>query len=335
MPCYQRFLSRDFCDLLKDGGCLRFLLTAGMEADNADPCAIDVQLRTGDIVQYYHGTTSLLRVRYRGDGSIQGDAAATYHAVPGCRELIQPCRIEPDPLRCFEQALRDYLPRAMAAADPRYYRNRGEGFWQNCLAVTFGRNCRPGMDWLIIDREAVIEFDSDEERRRTLAPYREKYPAARRRLQTEEPNLWGQPPETDSLGNELDFLALGPAGELLCIELKHGSNASGIYWGPLQTCAYRDDFRLLLPDVAEDVKALVRQKIELGLLPPSAARRVPIEDFREPLGVLAVAEPNDLSTCWGRLNDLMERFLFARIPVVEVRYPGDPGLIPVRATSQA
>jgi len=330
MPSYRRFLSQDFCDLLKPGGCLNFLLTLPPEADRADPFSIDVQLRAGDIIQYYHGTASLLRVMYCSDGSIQGDAASVYQDSPGWRELMQPCPIERDLLRRYEQALHIYLPAAIAATVPRYYRNRQEGFWQNCLAAKFGRDWQPGMDWLIIDREAVIEFDSDAERQQTLAPHRERYLAARRQLRAENPDLWGQPNEGDSLGNELDLLALGPSGELICIELKHGSNASGIYWGPLQACAYRDDFELVLPSIADGIKSLVNQKIELGLLPPSGVRRIPAGDFPKVLGLLAVADPNVWSTCWDRLNDLFTRAAFADIPVVGIRSWEDPGLVVVQ-----
>jgi hypothetical protein len=330
MPSYRRFLSQDFCDLLKPGGCLNFLLSLPPEADRADPFSIDVQLRAGNIIQYYHGTASLLRVRYSGDGSIRGDAAAVYHDLPGASDLMQPCRVEPDELRRFQHALDDYLPHAIAATVPRSYRNRQEGFWQNCLAITFGRNWQPGMDWLIVDREVVIEFDSDAERQQTLAPHRERYLTARRQLRAENPDLWGQPTEGDSLGNELDLLALGPSGELICIELKHGSNASGIYWGPLQACAYRDDFELVLPSIADGIKALVNQKIELGLLPPSGAKRIPAGDCPKVLGLLAVADPNDRSTCWDRLNDLFTRFAFADIPVVGIRSWEDPGLAVVQ-----
>ena len=191
MPRYRRFLGERLFNLLKPGEALSFLLDPVAGSEGLDQFALDVQLRRGDVIQYYHGTTCLLTITSGGD-FIQGEAAAAYQPVPGYADLTAPCPIKPDDLLRVRQSLAKYLPAAMRAADPRYYRNRKEGYWQNCLSVAFGRNWHPGMDWLIIDREVVIEFPSDAERRKTLAPHREQYLADPASASDGEPNPVGQ-----------------------------------------------------------------------------------------------------------------------------------------------
>lgn len=326
MPCYPRYLSEEFLNLLVPGGPLNFLVSDHPRSEIPDPYALDVQLRDGNTLQYYHGTTYLLKIRLEGT-RLQAAAENTYRNLPGFNDLFLPCPIESAELQEYKRRLPTYLAAAVAAADSRYYRNRTEGYWQNRLSIGFGRDWRPGMDWLVVDRECCISFDSRGAQQELQRPHRAKLLAIRQQLQTEDPGLWGTPTADDYLGGELDFLALGPDKELVCIELKDGSNASGTYWGPLQACAYRDDFRLVLDQITEDLKRLVRQKVLLGLLPPEAASRVPLKQFRLVECALAVAAPNDHSSCWERMRELVTRFPETRVPVVQVRSHDDPGLV--------
>lgn len=326
MPCYPRYLTEDFLLLLVPGGPLNFLISDCLYSAVADRHAIDVQIRAGNTLQYYHGTTSVLRIAFDGT-RLQAEAAKTYRNLPGFDDLFVPCSLDPAALQEYRRRLPGYIAAAVAAADPRYYRNKTEGYWQNRLSICFGCDWRPGMDWLILDREACVSFESRTAQQELLGPHRSRLLAIRQQLQTEDPRLWGTPAPDASLGDELDFLALGPDKELVCIELKDGSNASGTYWGPLQACAYRDDFRLVLDQITEDLKRLVRQKVLLGLLPPEAASRVPLEQFRLVECALAVAAPNDHSSCWERMRELVTRFPETRVPVVQVRSHDDPGLV--------
>ncbi len=66
-------------------------------------------------------------------------------------------------------------------------------------------------------------------------------------------------------GDELDLLAIGPEQQLLAIEPKHGSNASGVCWGSLQVGLYRDAFKNALPYISDAIEALVHPKVSLGL----------------------------------------------------------------------
>ena len=326
MPSYPRYLSEEFLNLSVPGGPLNFLVSDYPQSAIPDRYALDVQLRDGNTLQYYHGTNSLIRIAFNGT-SLQADAANTYRSLPGFDDLFMPCPLEPVALQEYKRRLPSYLAAAFSAADPRWYGNKSEGYWQNRLSICFGRDWRPGMDWLVLDREACIAFESRTAQEQLLNPHRAKLLAIRQQLRSEAPILWGTPAADDSLGGKLDFLALGPDKELICVELKHGANASGTYWGPLQACAYREDFRLVIDHVTEDIKRLVRQKIMLGLLPAEAANRIPVEKFRGVECVLAVAAPNDDSSCWDRLRDVMLRYPETRLPVVQVRSYEDLGLV--------
>ncbi len=182
--------------------------------------------------------------------------------------------------------------------------------------------------WLVVDREVVIEFDNDQEKVALLSGLTRPYLDIRDSLRQEAPGLWGTPDPSDSFGDELDFLALGPNGDLICIELKHGSNTSGIYWGPLQVAVYVDEFKWALRDISEDVNRLVKQKVILGLLPSDAELRLPVSEGASVRGILAVADPDDRRSCWARLTELMTRFPSIRTAVAEIRSYRDPGVIP-------
>jgi hypothetical protein len=224
MPCYPRYLSDEFLNLLIPGGPLNFLVSGHPLSAISDRYALDLQLRDGNTLQYYHGTTSLLRIRLDGT-RLKAEAAETYRNLPEFDDLFVPCSLDPAALHDFRSRLPGYIAAAVAAADPRYYRNKTEGYWQNRLSIGFGRDWRPGMDWLILDRECCISFDSRGAQLELQRPHRAKLLAIRQQLQTEDPGLWGTPVADDYLGGELDFLALGPDKELVCIELKDGSNA--------------------------------------------------------------------------------------------------------------
>jgi hypothetical protein len=82
------------------------------------------------------------------------------------------------------------------------------------------------MDWLIIDREAAVGFANSTEKQALLSPLKRKYQSVRDQFQEQDTLKWGKP-SIKGFGDECDSLALGTDGELLCIELTHGSNTSG------------------------------------------------------------------------------------------------------------
>ena len=112
-------------------------------------------------------------------------------------------------------------------------------------------------------------------------------------------------------------------GELLCIELIHGSKNSVIYWGSLQAAMHLELFERALDHITEEIKSLVQQKIQLGVLPPQAAQRLPERRFRTVQSILAIADPNDQSAFWERLQEVMTLFPAVMCSVVEIRSNDD------------
>lgn len=309
-PRYNRALSEEAERALLPSGPLHFLV-ATMPLPSDDPYALDIQIREGNELMYYHGTTRLLRIRLQcvsGTVKVSATADRAYGVYPGCRAeyaaLMKSWRL--DEFAALRNAFHAYLPKAIGAADSKYYRNGKEGYWQNRLCVRFGRLWKPGDEWLIVDRECVLGFASDQEKICFYQNAAGEYRLIRDRLQQEDKDQWGKP-KGEAFGDELDLMALSPSGSLVVIELKHGTNCSGIYWGPLQVGFYHRAFVTALKDVADDIRRMARQKITLGLLPSEAATLVDRSTAARVDPVLAVAVPSERSGCWSKLAVVMER----------------------------
>jgi hypothetical protein len=250
---------------------------------------------------YYHGTTSLLTIKLRVVGSkinVKATADKEYRKLSKYKKLIKLLpQGKNDKLR---KAFRDYMSRAIRKANPKWYHNGKEGYWQNRLCIEWGRRSLPSEKYMVIDRECVIGFGPGG-RDKPYDSVFERYAEIRERLQKSSPNYFGKF-RTKSLGDNLDMLAQDEQGNLVVIELKHGSNVTGIYWGPLQVLAYRDAFKMELGEIAQDIKDLVSQKVNLGLLPHAAMTRLPDGKFSSVEAVLVIAEPIPKSKCWKKLD---------------------------------
>lgn len=324
MPRYPRYLSDDFLRLLVPGGPLDFLIAACLESAVPDRYAVDVQIRSGNALQYYHGTTSLLRIAFDGT-CLQAHAAERYRRLPGFDQLFTPCSLGSAELKELRRLLPDYLAAAAPAADPRYCGANTAGYWRNCLSICLGREWRPGLDWLVIDREACVEFESRVARQALLGPHRATLLAACWQLGTVVPSIQDSPATTNTIGYVLDLLVLGPRGELVCVNLGDESNARGLHLGQLRACACRDDFRLAVDHIATDLERVVRQKALLGLLPLEAASRLPPTKLRRVECALVLVTANDESPCGDRLRDMMARHHEVAMPVIQVRSCADLG----------
>lgn len=321
---YSRLLSSLFCEQLQSGS-LSGLLPSTLSFDN-DSFPVDVHIREGDKLMFYHGTTSLLTMSYdKSSHSFNFSAALVYSKSREYQSLSRRWKIAE--MKKIIPLIMSYLKAAISLAKAEDYQNKKEGFWQNRLSITFGQHWQPGMDWLIIDREAVIGFENSEEKQSHLEPIRLKYQTVKERLQQKDSAKWGQP-NSKRFGDECGFLALGPDGELFCIELKHGSNTSGIYWGSLQVAVYSDLFTSALDCITEGIKDLVRQKTIVGLLPAEAESRLPEGNFKSIHPILAVTAPNDRSSCWKNLDEVIRECPESKCSIVEIRNDHDPAPIP-------
>jgi len=297
------------------GGVFHFLVS---EYPEGDPFALDVQLRARNKIMYYHGTTRVLTVQLRiGVTGVEAKAhaAEAYVEYPGSRQ--QYCKLMRwwgvGDAHAFRTAFLAYLPCAIASSDSRYYRNRQEGYWQNRLCVRYGRRWTRADEWLVMDRECVVGFNHAKERETFYSGIKMPYQRVKDQLQKADTAQWGRP-DGKAFGDELDLLAINRSGDLVAIELKHGSNSSGIYWGPLQVGVYQDAFFKVLGSIRGQVRGLVAQKIALGLLPADAGSLLEASLLTRVEPILAVAEPNDRSKAWNMMAGVLSEMGRANTP---------------------
>ena len=98
----------------------------------------------------------------------------------------------------------------------------------------------PATDFTVIDREAIVSFDSQPEKKACTAELSARWLDALRRVGS--PPWWRTRPT--SLGDECDVLAVSKTGELLAIEVKpHTASDKDIAWSVLQAGMYADLFQ--------------------------------------------------------------------------------------------
>ncbi len=323
---FERGLEADKIEAAKNLGIADLLLRInGLRPDLDDPLhAFDIHLRERSEIMVYHGGTRLLiinlrnlakgeEVSFQTGKSYQLKCAESFGKIPKpCKGPISEsiadsvceflCALARDPARNNMSVNEKFV------VGKKWFRNGKEGYWSNVLSIDYGRDWVPSDDWLIIDREAVIGFDGDKGKKGSDekdAFYKEKKSKAKSisdALMSEfkENNKYGT--GIKSFGDEVDFLAIDKDKHLVCIELKHSSFTSGIYWGPLQAAVYRDAYQDAINDISEGIKRLVQSKVELGLLPSEALDRLPKGSFPGVVGVLAVTAANEKlrSSCWSK-----------------------------------
>ena len=322
---YSRILSQAFENHLVGNGALSILVKDPTLWSHSDRFAFDVHVREGDVITLYHGTTKLLDAHYDSrQDQVVFSASRSYSSVDGYQDLMRTWA--PHELTSAErlhEVLSGYLSAASEKANDRYYRNKKEGFWQNRVSLAFGRMCHADAEWLVIDREAEVGFPSEVARQLFQEPIQEKYASIKTQVISSQG--WSRGAAgARGFGNQCDFLAIGREDNLYCIELKHGSDAAKITFGPLQVAVYRDIFSKALPAITEEIKALVLQKVKVGLLPKDAVARLPKGNFRSVVPVLAVAVPNPNSSCWNRLKVVMDYLPQGSVRLLEIRDESSP-----------
>lgn len=252
-PRYERALSPDFKTDLE--GPLDWIRRLPWVAPRDEPWALDLQLRRDDQLFLYNGTARPLQVQRKGDtivfeahetfaGRDRPDWMKKAHVIEGSAKLEGTCR--------------DYLAGAIQAGHAA--KRVQEGGLQNKLAHQLGRAWSRGK-WLVIDRELVLGFESPKHRKDVMKEIRD----------------WGTSEPPDKC--ELDFLALGPDGELGVIELKSGGRLD-LQAAGRQVTIYRDLIAHAVklshgvPGFLSDLHDLVTQKVRLGILPDEARRRL-------------------------------------------------------------
>jgi hypothetical protein len=306
---FDRCFDDSTMDAIKRYG-LKDLVTAIQElspdCENSQ-YAFDVQIRRKSELMVYHGGTCLLTIGLRSIKSGKISFHSKYYGAKGkvlnnneCADVFEKLKKinNIEDMSTIIKLVSDFLFAAERIVDKqKYFNGTCELFWSSRLSIDYGRNWEPNDQWLIIDRESVLGFEDiipDPEMKKTkIAIYTDDYAeAVKSELHIKHTDhTWAK--SSKPFGRELDFLAIDKNHNLVCIELKIGSNDKGISWGPLQTAVYHKAFTKALPQISENIIKLINQKIDLGILKNEAKDRLPPVGFKSVEGVLAVTSPNE------------------------------------------
>lgn len=124
----------------------------------------------------------------------------------------------------------------------------------------------PSTDFTVIDREAIVSFDSQPEKDACKNELAARWLNA---LHRADPPAWWKTKPT-KLGDECDVLAVSSRGEVLAIEVKpHTSSDKDIAWSVLQAGMYADLFQRWADYAAgkahEVLHAMATQRHRIGL----------------------------------------------------------------------
>jgi len=255
---YNRTLSNSFSKIIEPGGDLRWLFEFVQERND-----LDLLIGRNDSMEWisvYRGTSRLLRIKKTKDPArIKLDGAKAYQEL--APDLFGKKNTSDD----FLFVLLGLVETASSNSRfDRYYNNKKEGYFQNELSRRFGICGKPGDEFVIVDKEAVIGYENQQEKDSILNPLQHNYKEMLKELSESNPKIFGSNLEKKSVGNELDFLAFDKQGNILLIEYKDGSNASGIYLSPFQVGIYYDLWdQFPRPELEQTICEMVSQKRKL------------------------------------------------------------------------
>lgn len=201
---------------------------------------LDLQLRERDEVMLYCGLTRLVVAQCR-PPFVTLTAHKTYKSQPCAKALLRPWRLDEQGLGA---ALADYLGNVVVSRSHTAKEGKVQAAWMTVADP-----------WQSLDREAVIGGGT--------SPFAavDRATDAVRKLGSGWAKLDGP-----KAGNELDQLAIDPAGRLVLVELKHGQ-ASKLYQAPLQALRYAWEWAGAVQTLLPELEELIEAKQRLGLLP--------------------------------------------------------------------
>ncbi len=281
-PTFDRRVPESLLDALAPGGPFGWLSAlARRPASRRDP-PLDLGLRAspkipgGGHATLYLGTTQVLGVHVRADGlfcltphkvgKLFGEIDPPFdHGWTSWQPLDSLARLAPEVERHVAAAVLDAPPGRQL-----------EGRYQAALSKP------KALEYVLVDREVMLIFTSQTEKRERLEEFRAPLVEAQRFLA--ERHRWAArvtPP-----GDKLDALAIDNRGRLLVIEVKPGTQTNGLGFTPVQVAMY---VRLLRAWIQADqegarevLMGMARQRRALGLAPGA------IPELRRPIEVVPV-----------------------------------------------
>jgi hypothetical protein len=295
---FNRQLSAQALEYLRTDG--DFIIPEIKAARIGEPFAIDIQIRGNNELMVYRGNSCILTIKIKVQAqqiAFKAHKAYTHHFLRSYPFSTIP-----------RGKITEYIVATMPKVKNHFYGD-GEGRYQNMLCYKHGEVAVDNSPFIILDRECVVGFENAQVRSDIFDLIAKKYNNIRRKLQTLDPERYGIPNDR-VFGNELDLLAIDKHCNLICIELKYGTNGAGIYWGPLQLAVYRELFNILntyAQSFFSDIKELIEQKVMLGLLPENVLSYFKNKTkFNDVIPYLAIAEPNFRMNCWDKMRDIIK-----------------------------
>lgn len=279
---YDRTLTEDFSRLLEPGGDLRWLFEYVKIKED-----LDFQIgkhKKRQWISIYRGLSRILKITKSGK-DLKLEAAKAYKEI--FPELYGIRSVNSN----FQKQL-DYVSDQVEKRRKfdRYYNNHKEGFYQNKFSRRFGICGKPDDSFVIIDKEAVIGYEDNNDKKAILEEFKLKYRKLYSELLKIHGRNFGQNLEEKTIGNELDFVALDRGGRILIVEYKHGSNTAGIYLSPIQIAAYFELFsRIHMEELSKSIYKMLEQKQRIGLINQNWSKPV----IREMYPVIVISEYNE------------------------------------------
>lgn len=294
---YNRTISTGLSKLLENGGELRWLFDFVKNHKELD--FLIGKNNSKEWVSIYRGLTRIVSISSKNNSSIIIDADVKYKNISP--NLYGEKNVNDN----FKNEIENLITQIEQNNQfDRYYKNKKEGYYQNELSKIFGICGTANIDFVIIDKEAVIGYSDQAEKDSLLGNIQQKYKQLQRKISILNPERYGKDLGKKAIGNELDFLALDKDGNILLIEYKHGTNTSGIYLSPLQIGMYNDIFTSFPKKELESaVFEMLEQKQKIGLINPNWKKPNIIKDI---IPVLIISEFNYKSSAKTKFNEILQ-----------------------------
>ena len=279
---YNRTISNDLSSLLEENGQLRWLFDFVKKRDDLD--FLIGKNNSKEWISVYRGLTRIISITLKNNNTIFIDGAETYKKILPALYGSKSVDVN------FQDDIDNLISQIEQNSKfDRYYKSEKEGYYQNKISRIYGICGKPDDDFVIIDKEVVIGYSSQVVKNTLFGEIQLKYKKLQKEISVLNPEGYGKNLEKKSIGNELDFLALDKDGNILLMELKHGTNTSGIYLSPLQIGMYADIHNKFKEELGDAVFEMLEQKQKIGLINSNWKKPNSIKDL---IPILIISDYN-------------------------------------------
>jgi len=294
---YNRKISSTFSSLIEEGGEMRWLYDF-VKGNNELDFLIGKN-KSKEWISVYRGLSRVLTItKSKKPDIVKLDGAKAY------KNILPKLYGEKSTSIIFKKDL-EHLVNVVSKDEKfdRYYKNKKEGYYQSILSRKYGICGNKNVDFVVVDKEAVVGYLNQKEKDTEFHKFQPKYKQLQKDISLKNSKRYGKNNDKKSVGNELDFLALDKNGNILLIEYKHGTNTSGIYLSPIQIGMYYDIFsNLPRKDLEKAVFEMLIQKQKLGLICPNWVIPEKIKDI---IPVLIISEYNYKSSAKIKFDEIL------------------------------